>query len=122
MKTSHTSFIKLKRSTLKSTFNSPKAIRLKERGLVLVADSKNEQSFSSVAITLSRGFKNSVTRNRFKRCVREFIRKNIGSIPLGYNLIFILYPVFLASSGFYVSLVSRILKKFSLLLLQSKES
>lgn len=83
----------LGRKTFKGLFESPSTKAVKEWGLKLLFK-KNDLNQSRFAIVLARGFPNAVTRNRCKRCVREYLRENYYSLPKGFDLVFILYPSF----------------------------
>lgn len=83
----------LGRKTFKGLFESPSTGIVKEWGLKLLFR-KNDLNQSRFGIVLARGFPNAVTRNRCKRCVREYLRKNYYSLPEGFDLVFILYPSF----------------------------
>jgi len=53
----------------------------------------NDRVTSRMCVTLRRGFGNAVTRNRYKRLIREIFRQNKHRICGGIDFVFILSPV-----------------------------
>ncbi len=50
---------------------------------------KNSLDYSRLGISVGRKFGNAVKRNRAKRLVREFFRRNKHIIPKGYDFVFL---------------------------------
>ncbi len=56
---------------------------------MVVAAARNSLPYSRLGISVGRKFGNAVRRNRAKRRVREFFRRNKHKIPRGYDFIFL---------------------------------
>lgn len=53
----------------------------------------NNLKWNRVAILLKKGFYSAVHRNREKRIVKEVYRNLKNSIKIGFDIIFLIYPV-----------------------------
>ncbi|MBN1525470.1 MAG: ribonuclease P protein component [Spirochaetales bacterium] len=65
--------------------------RIEREGLVIRCR-ENGMNYNRVCISLRRGFKNAVKRNRAKRILREIYRTNKYQMKQGFDLVFILSP------------------------------
>ncbi len=76
----------LKRSDFSLCYNE--GIKLHSRLFLAFINTKAEQNYPRVGMAVTKKVGNAVMRNRLKRLLREFCRKNQEALPLSADIVF----------------------------------